>query len=437
MQIKDVEKLTGLSAKSIRLYEEKGLIEIERNRDNAYREYSKENLDVLREIKVLRYLDFSIAEIKDLLKAPPEVMREMLVNKEKEYHNKINDYNKKMDICNLLKKDCMKTEHIREVFQEYEETIPVLEDAIEAIQELKCLSMFEMICFSLMCLGPILWLFINMVDEKWSAFAYNIPLALITTVMLTLKWNNYFRKYKFNKDKMKAKNRHTGLKMLGIVFIIFLSIAVFAMVEKMLILFYAPETWLFYSVDEIAIYMFIILVELPLIIAFFALFNKKDNQESQEEQLEIPQKNRLKGWKFLLAFIWCFFIYVCISNNTFVTEDTIIYHNWLHPLGIQHSYSDVSMIKTGFGTKTFTIKDSNKKGHFYYHILVKGKWIDFSSTYPNENIEKYEDIYLEIEDFDKVIMKYQPEKISNDIEADECDLAEVYVERYLKIINNK
>ncbi|MDG4499891.1 MerR family transcriptional regulator [Streptococcus suis] len=40
MRVKDVERLTGLSTKAIRLYEEKGLISVERNPVNDYRDYS-------------------------------------------------------------------------------------------------------------------------------------------------------------------------------------------------------------------------------------------------------------------------------------------------------------------------------------------------------------------------------------------------------------
>ncbi|HEM6138033.1 TPA: MerR family transcriptional regulator [Streptococcus suis] len=46
MQVKDVEKLTGLSTKAIRLYEEKGLIEVARNPINDYRDYSEENVQL-------------------------------------------------------------------------------------------------------------------------------------------------------------------------------------------------------------------------------------------------------------------------------------------------------------------------------------------------------------------------------------------------------
>lgn len=35
MTIKDVEKITGLTAKSIRYYEDKGLLKVERNEENG------------------------------------------------------------------------------------------------------------------------------------------------------------------------------------------------------------------------------------------------------------------------------------------------------------------------------------------------------------------------------------------------------------------
>ena len=64
MTIKDAEKLTGLTAKSIRLYESKGLITVDRNEENDYRNYTEENINQLKRIKVYRYFDFSIDEIK-------------------------------------------------------------------------------------------------------------------------------------------------------------------------------------------------------------------------------------------------------------------------------------------------------------------------------------------------------------------------------------
>lgn len=47
MRINDVERITGLSQKAIRLYESKGLVVISRN-DNGYRNYTDENISALK-----------------------------------------------------------------------------------------------------------------------------------------------------------------------------------------------------------------------------------------------------------------------------------------------------------------------------------------------------------------------------------------------------
>ena len=62
MKISDVEKATGLTAKAIRLYEEKGLISVNRS-ENTYRDYSESQVSLLKEIKILRDLGIGISEI--------------------------------------------------------------------------------------------------------------------------------------------------------------------------------------------------------------------------------------------------------------------------------------------------------------------------------------------------------------------------------------
>ena len=62
MKISEAEKETGLTAKAIRLYEEKGLISVER-RDNSYREYSREDVNKLKQVKMFRELGIGISEI--------------------------------------------------------------------------------------------------------------------------------------------------------------------------------------------------------------------------------------------------------------------------------------------------------------------------------------------------------------------------------------
>lgn len=63
MKINDVEKITGLTSKAIRLYESKGLINIIRDA-NGYRNYSDSDIETLKTIKSLRSIDISVSDIK-------------------------------------------------------------------------------------------------------------------------------------------------------------------------------------------------------------------------------------------------------------------------------------------------------------------------------------------------------------------------------------
>lgn len=66
MKIKEVEELVGITKKNIRYYEDEGLITPNRNADNGYREYTEENIETLKKIKLLRKLSVPIEEIRRL-----------------------------------------------------------------------------------------------------------------------------------------------------------------------------------------------------------------------------------------------------------------------------------------------------------------------------------------------------------------------------------
>ena len=104
MTINEVEKEVGITAKSIRLYEAKGLINIERNEKNSYRNFSEENIRQLKFIKIMRYLDFSILEIKELIGAKDEIIKEAVERKVCEYSEKEQKIKQKKFLCdNLIK----------------------------------------------------------------------------------------------------------------------------------------------------------------------------------------------------------------------------------------------------------------------------------------------------------------------------------------------
>lgn len=66
MTIKEVEERTGLARSNIRFYEKERLIEPARN-DNGYRDYSKEDVEIIKRIAYLRTLEISIEDIRDII----------------------------------------------------------------------------------------------------------------------------------------------------------------------------------------------------------------------------------------------------------------------------------------------------------------------------------------------------------------------------------
>ena len=66
MTIRELERKSGLERTNIRFYEKEGLLNPER-KENGYREYCDEDLQLLLKIKLLRRLDFSIESIRSLI----------------------------------------------------------------------------------------------------------------------------------------------------------------------------------------------------------------------------------------------------------------------------------------------------------------------------------------------------------------------------------
>ena len=67
MKINEAEQAIGITKKNIRFYEQEGLLNPSRNLSNGYRDYSEQDIETLRQIKLLRKLDIPLEEIRRLL----------------------------------------------------------------------------------------------------------------------------------------------------------------------------------------------------------------------------------------------------------------------------------------------------------------------------------------------------------------------------------
>lgn len=67
MNIKEAQNQSGVAAENIRFYEKQGLLAPARNAGNGYREYTPEDVRVLKRIRVLRMLDMPLGQVRAVL----------------------------------------------------------------------------------------------------------------------------------------------------------------------------------------------------------------------------------------------------------------------------------------------------------------------------------------------------------------------------------
>jgi len=103
MFINEVVHIVGLSRKSIRYYEENGLLTPTRNKDNKYRIYNEEDIKKLKIIKFLRELDVPINDLKKL-NTKEITLKECLNEKIRQIENEEKRYAKVKHMCNEINK---------------------------------------------------------------------------------------------------------------------------------------------------------------------------------------------------------------------------------------------------------------------------------------------------------------------------------------------
>ena len=187
---------------------------------------------------------------------------------------------------------------------------------------------------------------------------------------------------------------------------------------------FAPEGWLFYEFQFPAFLIGI------LTFSELCYFSELIRRILNKEKVNI--KNSI-----LYLLILIVGSYMCLSNITFVTSNSIVSYSTFDFDGKVYNYSDVTKVETKFGDKIFSLNEYDKKGYFQYSVYLDNKKIVFSIPSVNSDIEKYEDSYLELEEFDNRLMNLNVTKISSSDNSEYCDLDKVYCDRFLRIINNK
>ncbi|MDY3902181.1 MerR family transcriptional regulator [Peptoniphilus sp.] len=93
----EVQNRTGITRKAIEYYEEKGLINPKRL-ENGYRDYSDQDIEILKEISLFSKVGLSVAEIKEILHSQDSSLPTILRNKEYE----LDIEKRKKDVLKLI-----------------------------------------------------------------------------------------------------------------------------------------------------------------------------------------------------------------------------------------------------------------------------------------------------------------------------------------------
>ncbi|WP_099776164.1 MerR family transcriptional regulator [Streptococcus suis] len=422
MQVKDVEKLTGLSTKAIRLYEEKGLIEVARNPLNDYRDYSEENVRQLRLIKLLRYLEFSLAEITALLALPEEDLQSALREKKRGINQQAEELTDKVDLLDQVVKEMGKKE---DWLEEAQDSIAFVEsgefqDFKQDLEDALLPSIWMTFLQTLMASGPILWLFTRIQQGRQENLFLLAVVSLLATAWITLIWRDYLVTWWKYRDKVRQKNRSQAWWIpIGLISLVG-GIAYFVLVGWLTERFFLPSDWLFYEystgLGKVAI--FFIMVFLVFLLGKLARLVKL-------------------SWKYGLGLAGSCILLIAllISTTTAVTKDQIIDINLLAP-SKEYLYSDVKSVWTGFGNKLVTVNRAERQGEFSYQIQLDGKKIVFMQPAVNQNLIP-DDTYIELEEFDWQLMNLEIPKESSTEGSQYNDLDSHYLERFLRIVENK
>lgn len=124
MKINDVIKEVDLSKRAIKYYEEEGLLKVQRNH-NGYRDYSKENIETLKEISIYRKLGISIQDIKEIQKNKNDaILTDILKKMEMEL-------TEKSDEVNALR-NYIQTRNVEDIYNQidYQTIANAIQDAI-------------------------------------------------------------------------------------------------------------------------------------------------------------------------------------------------------------------------------------------------------------------------------------------------------------------
>lgn len=194
MKINKVEELVGITKKNIRFYEEKGLLSPKRNLENGYREYSDEDVMVLRKIKLLRQLSVPIDEILKIQNGYltlEDCMRRHIIYLDREEEN----IRQKKSVCEQMMENAetisgIDTEQYLLLMEKMEqEGVRFMKvESVDKKRRVPVIAAIVMIAMMIAVICLLIWAAsVDPIPIPLLLFFIAIPLAVIIGVLIALK----------------------------------------------------------------------------------------------------------------------------------------------------------------------------------------------------------------------------------------------------------
>lgn len=427
MQIKEVEERTHLSSKTIRFYEDKGLLNVKRS-SSGYRDYDEEDIQILLQIKLYRKCGLSLQEIKDIF--------DQKINLDDLLYQKISEYDKKDLELSSQKELCLEVIKAKNDYQELYETIDVLDsddyhEFVDSLMNMTNHSLAQQIILTIIALGPLLNSFLMLSLKQYDRLWLGILLTMIMTVCMTLSWRNFLKDYRFQRETLWQGIKHVfGMLIVLILGIVIMLLPVFGFSIIQAFLFLRGDAFSV-SVNRIG-GLLLLFISLEIFLILFSYFGAKmKHQDYHQYDFVLPF---VKRHKRMILFINIVILYISFMNVTVFTTNEMISYTPFNPIGNVYQYEDVQEVKTGFYKhKVFFL---HEKGDFYYEMIMKdGTKLSISDT---QTIEQYEeDTYSDYVVIDELVMKHHPLKIGNTENSEYIMMDQIYIDRFKSIVNNK
>ncbi|CYV08748.1 Uncharacterised protein [Streptococcus suis] len=349
-------------------------------------------------------------------------MRSALHEKKQGINQQAEELTDKVDLLDQVVRDLGKKE---DWLEEAQESIAFVEsgefqDFKQDLEDALLPSIWMTLLQTMMLSGPILWLFTRIQQGRQENLFLLAVVSLLATAWITLLWRDYLVTWWKHRDKVRQKNRSQAWWIpIGLISLVG-GIAYFVFVGWLTETFFLPSGWLFYEYS-----IGLGKVSMVFIMAFLVFLLGKLTR-----LVKLPWKY---GWG--LAGGCILLTALLISTTTVVTDSQIIDINLLVP-SKEYLYSDVKSVWVGFGTKVFTLDEAEKQGQFSYRIQLDGKELVFMQPTSNRDLVT-DDTYIELEEFDQRLMTLGIPKESSAEGSQYNDLDAHYLERFLRIVENK